>query len=85
MAVMVEGTDMLSGASRRISDLIALADGSLAFGAFDPAFGVLDPLGRVRFFRQNESDYTMNSREEFLISQDGMTVHLGYERSHQEP
>lgn len=78
-------TDMLSGASRRISDLIALADGSLAFGAFDPAFGVLDPLGRVRFFRQNESDYTMNSREEFLISQDGMTVHLGYERSTKSP
>lgn len=69
----------LAAAGGTIMDLAPLADGSVAFGAADPAWGVFSAGGqRVRFVAGEIADYRDN-REGFLIDVVGVVVGFAYE------
>lgn len=66
-------------------NLAPLADGSLAYGATDPAFGVLDPQTRRAMFQGPVmADYGDNHGG-FLLSSDGSAVQFGYRGFGKDP
>jgi WD40 repeat protein len=78
------GRDVPAG-SHTIRALLPLQDGGVAFGAADPAFGVLDALGRQTLFRGSAlADYRKN-RAGFLVSSDAATVQFSYEPGGRAP
>lgn len=74
-----------SASADSISDLIALPGGRLAFGAADPAWGVLDKQGtRVQFQPSPTADFRDNVRG-LLVDQDGGQVRFSYAARGQHP
>lgn len=75
----------LAAAGNTIFDLAPLADGSLVFGAADPAWGVFSAGGQRALFIAGEiADYRDNL-ESFLIDAAGGAVGFGYEGSGKSP
>ncbi len=68
-----------SAANNTITDLASFADGRLAFGSSEPAFGLLDQAGkRTLFVSPAKADYR-DSEKMFSLSSDSATVGFGYE------
>lgn len=66
-------------ADNTILNLLPLRDGGMVYGAFDPAWGVLDGHGeRMRFIGPAIADYRDNWGG-FLLSSDGARMQFGYE------
>jgi WD40 repeat protein len=62
-----------------VMDIIGLRGGGVAYGASDPAFGVIGADGRrTLFIGPAIADYR-NNREGFLLAEDGAEVQFGYE------
>lgn len=62
-----------------ISSVVALPNGSLAFGSKDPSWGIINSDGiRMAFHSRTSSDLRMNW-EGFALSSDGAKVRFGYE------
>lgn len=78
-------TDLACGAYNTILDLAALRDGGIAFGSFDPAFGVLDAEGRQVLLKSPEIADYRNNREGFHVSPDGATVQFSCEAFGKRP
>ena len=75
----------LPGSSMTIMHILPLAAGGVAYGAGDPAFGVLDKNGRRVLFQSAQiADYRDN-REGFRLSPDGKKVSFGYEQWGKSP
>jgi WD40 repeat protein len=69
----------LRTAGNRIFSIVALPNGSLAFGSADPSWGILNSDGvRKAFHSSTGSDLRMNW-EGFAVSSDGTKVRFGYE------
>jgi WD40 repeat protein len=69
----------LAAAGNRILDLASVADGSVVFGAADPAWGVFSASGRrVRLGAMEGADYREN-QEGFLTDATGGVVGFAYE------
>ena len=69
----------LKAADSTIMDILPLKRGGIAFGAGDPAFGVIDDRGERVFFKgPSIADYRSNT-EGFLVSYSGSIVQFGYE------
>ncbi|MBI4823467.1 MAG: caspase family protein [Nitrospirae bacterium] len=59
--------------------IIPLKDGGIAFGAYDPAFGVINEMNeRVLFISPSIADYR-GLLENLLVSYEGETIQFGYE------
>jgi hypothetical protein len=79
------GYQDLAAARNTIMDLAPLADGSLVFGAFDPAWGVFSAGGRrVRFVSGEIADFR-GAQESFLTDVAGGVVNFGYDASGKSP
>jgi WD40 repeat protein len=66
-------------AENTVEDLRALPQGGVAFGAFDPAWGVVDAGGhRTRFVAGPIADF--RNQKSFQLAHDGRTVRFSYER-----
>ena len=65
-------------ATNTIMDLKALAGGRLAFGAADPAFGVLDDGGRKQPERRGEVLDLRDNAQKLRLSPDGSVVEFGF-------
>ena len=69
----------LDGADMTITHVLPLANGCMAFGAGDPAFGLLSSSGERTLFQAPAiADYRDNW-EGFRMSGDGKSVRFGYE------
>jgi WD40 repeat protein len=69
----------LPAAGNTILDILPLATGGVVFGAFDPAWGVLDAKGAgERLTSGGIADYRNNLRG-FSVSRDGTSVRFAYE------
>ncbi len=69
----------LDGADMTIMHVLPLAGGGMAFGAGDPAFGLLSSSGERTLFQAPAIADYRNNREGFLLSGDGKSVRFGYE------
>ena len=68
---------VLRAATNSIMHILPLNNGGIAFGAFDPAFGIINENDeRTLFISPNSADFR---EKEFLTSHDGLTVQFGYE------
>jgi WD40 repeat protein len=77
--------DIPTGANSTITHILPLKDGSMVYGSFDPAFGVITPENRIRTsITPSIADYR-NNQNGFLLSPDGMTVNFGYEINGKSP
>ena len=66
------------GPGNGVTDLASLPDGGIAFGAGDPAFGLLDSDGRRTLFRSPATaDLRNKLREHFSVSADGRRLRFG--------
>jgi len=73
------GQDVVSGAHNTILDLQPLADGRLAFGSLDPAFGILDVNGRQPLVVSSDVVAFQNQNwEMFRVSGEGTSVQFAY-------
>ena len=70
----------LPAAQNVIVDIRPLSDGSIAYGAGDPAFGVLDATGHKVLEHTPEIADLRDMFEKFLVSADGGTVRFTLER-----
>jgi WD40 repeat protein len=71
-------------AENTVLNLRALPQGGVAFGATDPAWGLLDAGGhRTRFVAGPIADF--RNRESFQLAHDGRTVRFSYEQSGGSP
>jgi len=69
----------LPGSPLNIMSILPLTSGGVAYGAADPAFGVLDKNGRRVLFQSAQiADYRANWKG-FRLSPDGKKVSFGYE------
>ncbi|MBI5887638.1 MAG: caspase family protein [Deltaproteobacteria bacterium] len=69
----------LSAAENSIRHIVGLNNGGIAYGSYDPAFGVYDASGkRVVYQPPFIADYRENKKG-LMLSNDGMTVQFGYE------
>lgn len=69
----------LKGAANTIMHLLPLKNGGIAFGAADPAFGVINAADDRTIFKTSTiADYRA-MLQNFLISHDGSTIQFGYE------
>ncbi len=69
----------LKGATSTIMHLLPLKNGGIAFGAYDPAFGIINADDeRTVYKTASIADYR-DSQKEFLVSYDGSIVRFGYE------
>jgi WD40 repeat protein len=74
------------GASNTITDLRALPDGQIVFGAAYPAFGMLSAQGKKRVYRAAEiADFRGIFLGSFLLSSTGDQVQFGYEYGGKSP
>ena len=73
----------LEAAGSTLGDLRPLADGGLAFGSGDPAWGVFDATGqRRRFVAPAIPDFPAGGRG-FLLAPDSLTVGFAYDQKRQ--
>jgi WD40 repeat protein len=69
----------IRSSGNRIFSIVALPNGSLAFGSADPSWGIINSDGiRKAFHSRTGSDLRMNW-EGFALSSDGEKVRFGYE------
>ena len=74
------------GPKNTITDLAPLTDGSLAFSAADPAFGLIDAAGRRTLFRGPvTADLRNKVREHFTVSADGRRLRFGLKQRSGSP
>lgn len=74
------------GPQNTLMDLTSMPDGTLAFGAGDPAFGLIDAAGRRTLFRGPETaNLRSKAREHFTVSADGRCLRFGLEASSGSP
>lgn len=67
-----------AAAYNTIQDIQPLAGGGVAFGAFDPAWGLLDPSGqRTAFVSTAVADFR-DTWDGFRLSRDGLSVRFGF-------
>lgn len=79
------GRDLMA-APNTIMSLVPLQDGGVAFGAADPAYGVLDAQGRRTLFQgQTIANYTGIFSGSWRLSPDGTTIDYGYEYGGKAP
>jgi WD40 repeat protein len=69
----------LPAASQTVMQIVSLKSGGVAFGAGDPAFGIIDASGQKRLFRTAATVDFSAAGEAFRLSQDGATVQFGFE------
>ncbi len=75
----------LNGAHNAIIHLLPLKDGGIAFGAGDPAFGIINANDeRLVFKTPYIADYR-DMLQNFLVSHDGFTIQFGYEQWGKSP
>ena len=77
--------DIPSGAGNTIVGILPLSDGRVAFGAADPAFGIIDGNGKQVYLKQPSIADYRNIQQGFLISPDGGEVQFGYEAFGKSP
>jgi WD40 repeat protein len=66
------------GPDSTVMDVAALPEGGLAYGAGDPAFGLLDADGKRTLFRSPATaDLRDKKREHFTVSADGRRLRFG--------
>ena len=66
------------GPENTVMDLTPRPGGALLFGAFDPAFGRIEPNGQRTLFRGPEmADLRSKVREHFTVSADGRRLRFG--------
>lgn len=58
----------LPAASNTVMQIVSLKSGGVAFGTFDPAFGIIDPSGEKRLFRTAAIADFRNDEEGFRLS-----------------
>lgn len=75
----------IAAADNTVMDLHALADGRLAWGSGDPAFGLADAAGETIYTRTPEIGDFRSLRQNFLVSHDGSIVQFGYELRGERP
>ncbi|MCP4660396.1 MAG: WD40 repeat domain-containing protein, partial [bacterium] len=75
----------LPGASNTIMDLAPLQDGSLVFGAADPAWGIVNADGEHRVFLGPRIANFIDNREGFLLDATGRVVRFGYRFGGESP
>ncbi len=69
----------LAGPMNTVMQILPLSDGRVVFGAYDPAWGVLNRQGeRLRFVDAAVADFRGNIENGFKISPDGGRVRFGY-------
>ncbi|MEN8220353.1 MAG: WD40 repeat domain-containing protein [Pseudomonadota bacterium] len=73
------------GSKNTITDIRSLKNGSIVYGAADPAFAVLDNAGNKIVERETSIADYRNNREGFLISHDGDMVQFAFEQSGKRP
>ena len=74
------------GTENTVLDLAPLPEGALAFGAFDPAFGLIDSAGRRTLFRgPATADLRDKVRGHFTVSADGRRLRFGLKPSSDVP
>ena len=74
------------GPESTVMDLASLPDGGLAFGAADPAFGLIAPDGRRTLFRgPATADLRGKLREHFTVSADGCRLRFGLDYGGEKP
>jgi len=72
--------------SATILSLVSLQDGGVAFGASDPAYGVLDAQGRRTVFQgPTIADFRSIFSSAWRLSPDGTTTEYGYEYGGKTP
>lgn len=59
--------------------ILSLKDGGVAFGTFEPSFGIIDVADRLSLYKKGETAYFRNMHDEFKVSFDGSVVRFGYE------
>ncbi len=62
-----------------ITHLVPLKDGGIAFGSFEPSFGLIDADGNVLVYKQSEIIDFRNMFDKFRVSYDGSQVEFIYE------
>src|SRR5262249_11770857 len=72
-------TDLPTTARNSIFHLLPLAARGVAFGAADPAWGVLDASGQQQRFQGPATADGRGNPEGFLITPDGAAVQFSYE------
>ena len=76
----------LAAAHNTIMDIRALPSGGIAFGAFDPAFGIFDASGRkVLDNTPAIADFRGVFLDGFLVSRDGSRVRFGFDYGGKRP
>ncbi len=75
----------LPGAPQTIMDLASLQDGSLVFGAGDPAWGIVTADGKHRVFLGPQIANFSDNREGFLLDATGRVVRFGYQSGGESP
>jgi WD40 repeat protein len=68
----------LAAAYNTIEDIRSLAGGGVVFSAFDPAWGILDASGRRTAFVSAVIADFRDSRENFRLSRDGLSVRFSF-------
>ncbi len=77
--------DIPTGVDNTIMHIIPLKKGGIAFGAADPAFGIIDAKdNKVYVVNPSIADYR-GFLDKLLISKDGTVVQFGYEKSGKSP
>lgn len=77
-------SNWLAGQST-LMDLAQLPEGAVAWGSADPAWGVLDDMGRTRLSLTPASADLRSNREGFRLSAAGHQVRFGYENNGKSP
>jgi WD40 repeat protein len=75
----------LKGADNTILHLIPLKNGGIAFGAYDPAFGIINAADQRTVLKTAYIADYRSMLENFLISYDGFTIKFGYEYGGKSP
>ena len=71
--------DILSGADDTIMHILPLKNGGIAFGAADPAFGIINGSDEKTVFKSSYIAVYRGNQEGLLLAHDGLTVQFGYE------
>jgi WD40 repeat protein len=69
----------IPGARNTIMELAPLPDGSVAFGSYDPAFGIISSRGKRTLFVPPANADFRNNLDGFLVANDGSKIRFGFE------
>jgi len=68
-----------------IMHILPLKGGGVAFGSFEPSFGIVDAGGRLALYKGNEIADLRGQLNEFQVSYDGSVIRFGYEEWGKSP